>query len=168
MGLGASPTHIVVRGAVDYRSVRCDWRGVARTLSQREHQIRYWLGIGDAEAMPTPGKIEERFMEYVNGMSPKHRPTWRANVTALSRGGLSTDTLFLGCYATYEVYEYLLGGGRGKITVSYEGVGESRSYNLYTQAHAAGAFSDDLFLVKTSINLNGMKRPATPSGGFAT
>ena len=34
--LDASPVHIVVRGTAQANTVRCDWRGVARTAGQRE------------------------------------------------------------------------------------------------------------------------------------
>ena len=33
---GASPVHIVIEGAAETGSVRCHWRGMAMTLSQRE------------------------------------------------------------------------------------------------------------------------------------
>ena len=34
--LDASPVHIVIRGTAEANTVRCDWRGVARTAGQRE------------------------------------------------------------------------------------------------------------------------------------
>ena len=37
---GASPSHIAFRGTADADSVRCDWRGKAMTLAQREAAIR--------------------------------------------------------------------------------------------------------------------------------
>ena len=41
----ASPVHLAVRGTGVSSSTRCDWRGIARTLAQREAAIRFWLGL---------------------------------------------------------------------------------------------------------------------------
>ena len=43
---GASPVHLVIRGTAVVNSARCDWRGIARTVGQREDAIRFWLGLG--------------------------------------------------------------------------------------------------------------------------
>ena len=40
---GASPVHQAFRGTASVGSVRCGWRGVARTLEQREAAIRFRL-----------------------------------------------------------------------------------------------------------------------------
>ena len=40
---GASPLHQAFRGTASVGSVRCEWRGVARTLAQRESAIRFRL-----------------------------------------------------------------------------------------------------------------------------
>ena len=141
--LGLSPTHIAVRGTAQSDSVRCEWHGVACTSEQREAAIRFWLGIGEDEVLPSPDEIEERFMFYVDQMSPRHRLTWAANVSGLARGGLNTDTLFLACYATYEADDYLLGSGPSTIALGYDQLGESPSYDLYSRAHAAGDFRDE-------------------------
>ena len=42
----ASPVHLAARGTADADSVRCGWRGIARTPAQREDAIRFWLGLG--------------------------------------------------------------------------------------------------------------------------
>ena len=41
----ASPVHLAARGTGVSNSTRCDWRGIARTLAQREAAIRFWLGL---------------------------------------------------------------------------------------------------------------------------
>ena len=58
----ASPVHLVVRGSPVGSSIRCGWRGVARTAAQREQAIRIWLGISDGEPLPTAAEAEQRFM----------------------------------------------------------------------------------------------------------
>ena len=50
---GASPVHIAVRGTASADSVRCDWRGIARTPAQRALAIRYRLGLEEDEAIPS-------------------------------------------------------------------------------------------------------------------
>ena len=49
----ASPAHLAVRGTGVTNSVRCDWRGVARTATQREQAVRYWLELAAADPLPT-------------------------------------------------------------------------------------------------------------------
>ena len=51
---GASPVHIALRGTASADSVRCGWRGIARTAEQRADAIRYWLGLDVDEAVPDP------------------------------------------------------------------------------------------------------------------
>ncbi len=140
--LELSPTHIVVCGTTQSDSIRCEWHGVARTSDQRENAIRFWLGIDNEEVLPSPTEIEERFMVHVNGMSPRHRPTWRSNVSGLAQGGFNPDTRFLACYATYDLDEYLLGDGNSAITIGYDHLSESQSYDLYVRAHSAGQFDE--------------------------
>ena len=143
MGLyaaGVTPTHIVFRGTASEDSVRCDWRGVARTLDQREKAIRFWLGKDDDDPLPTAAETETEFMSYINGMSPRYQDFVAATYLAIARGGLSTDRLTLTCYADYSANEYLLGAGPDRLTVAYDLVSEARSYNLYRRSHAAGEF----------------------------
>ena len=52
---GASPTHVVIRGVPVIESVRCDWRGIARTVSQREKALRFWLGLAASNPLPSAG-----------------------------------------------------------------------------------------------------------------
>ena len=142
-GAGVTPTHIVVRGTPGRDSVRCAWRGAARTTQQREVEIRFWLGMDEAEPLPPPDEVLEQFMSYVRGMAPRHQPTWETNVTALSYGGLTTDALFLACYADYRAHKYVLGDGDTPVTVAYDPLGEAESYQLYSRSHAAGKFQDE-------------------------
>ena len=60
--VGASPVHLVLRGTGSENSVRCDWRGVARTSAQREEAIRFWLELDDDEPIPSATEVERRFM----------------------------------------------------------------------------------------------------------
>ena len=67
----ASPVHLAFRGTAQSDTVRCGWRGVARTIQQREKSIRYWLGMDEDEALPSPAEVERRFIDYVNRMDPR-------------------------------------------------------------------------------------------------
>ena len=58
---GASPVHIAVRGTASGESVRCDWRGIARTPGQRALAIRYRLGLEEDEAIPSAAYLELLF-----------------------------------------------------------------------------------------------------------
>ena len=58
---GASPVHIAVRGTASADSVRCDWRGIARTPGQRALAIRYRLGLEEDEAIPSASYLELLF-----------------------------------------------------------------------------------------------------------
>ena len=68
----------------------------------------------------------------------------------MTRGGLTTDYMFLGCYVDYVVSEYLLGSGptgaSNKLAVSYDRMGEARSYELYKLAHAGGEFGSEALM----------------------
>ena len=138
--LEASAAHIAVRGTPQDDSLRCPWRGVARTAQQREDAIRFWLGLGEDEALPSPVQVEADFMSYVNQMSSRYRDYVGASYKAISRGGLSNDIPVLTCYADYAVQEYLLGSGPSIVTVAYDLVDDTRSYDLYRLSHAAGEF----------------------------
>ena len=56
--VGLSPVHLVLRGTGADNSVRCEWRGVARTLDQREEEIRFWYGLGKSDPLPSPVDAE--------------------------------------------------------------------------------------------------------------
>ena len=138
----ASPTHIVFRGTGLPDSVRCEWQGIARTLVQREQAIRFWLGMDDSEALPSAAEVERQFTAYVELMGPTIRDTMRASLTALARGGLTTEYSSLNCYADYTVHEYLLGSGPTTLTVAYDMAETALSYDLYVRAHTSGRFED--------------------------
>ena len=134
----ASPVHIAFRGTADWGSVRCGWRGIARTAQQREDTIRLWLGIGEEELVPPPFEIENMFAATFGVLGPAFPATTLSNFQVIARGGLSTEFRFLTCYVDYFVQEYILGDGPKKLTVAYDPMGESHSYELYLKAHAAG------------------------------
>ena len=142
--IGASPTHIAFRGTAQESGVRCGWRGVARTVGQREGAIRFWLGMDDNEPLPSAVQVEADFMSYINRTPPRYRDFVAASFIPVVRGGLSTERLTLTCYADYGVHEYLLGSGPAgastKLSVAYDRMGEARSYELYSRSHAAGEF----------------------------
>ncbi len=149
-GMGTTPVHIAFRGAAASGSVRCGWRGVARTPEQREGAIRFWLGIGEDEDLPSAGEVEEEFLYHISGMVPMYRDSQGARFLPLARGGLSTEYVYLACYADYAVSEYLLGAGPAspnRVIVAYDGLGEERSYDLFRRSQAAGEFGDDPILV---------------------
>ena len=143
----ASPVHLAVRGTPKSGSVRCAWRGVARTLKQREDAIRFWLDLKDTDTLPTPAEVERRFTAELQRIKAAYPQTVTTNFAALAQGGLSTDYRFLTCYVDYTVHEYLLGAGTtgagSTLTVAYDRMGEVESYDLYKRAHALGEFGDE-------------------------
>ena len=138
----ASPVHLAFRGRVEEGSVRCSWRGVARTPDQRETAVRIWLELDDADPLPSAIEVERRFMEEIDEVDTAFPETAKASFRALARGGVSTEYVFLVCYADYTVLEYLVGAGSDVVTVAYDHIGEARSYDLYARAHDAGEFGD--------------------------
>ena len=142
----ASPVQIALRGTAAADSVRCDWRGVARTPEQRADAIRFWIGL-DADAdVPDASYLETLFAVTLDVLDPDYRETAKANFLAIARGGLSNDYLFLTCYADYLAQEYLLGSGPSSLTIAYDQKDEARSYDLYKREHAAGQFGDDALM----------------------
>ena len=113
---------------------------MARTAQQREDAIRFWLGLGEEETLPSTVQVKADFMSYVNQMSSRYRDYVGASYRAISQGGLSNDIPVLACYAEYAVQEYLLGSGPSTVTVAYDLVDDIRSYELYRLSHAAGEF----------------------------
>ena len=143
--VGASPVHLAIRGTAGATTVRCAWRGIARTTAQREDAIRFWLRLGATEAIPSAGDLEELFTATFDVLNPEYRETAKANFLAIARGGLSEEYLFLTCFADYAVTAYLLGTGTtpGTVTVAYDNRGEARSYELYRREHEAGTYGAD-------------------------
>ena len=139
---GASPVHLAIRGTPTATSVRCAWRGVARTAQQREGAIRFWLRLGPTDTIPDVATLELLFAATLDTLDPKYRETAKANFRAIARGGLSMDYLFLTCFADYAVTSFLLGSGTtpATVTVAYDRRDEARSYDLYVREHEAGTY----------------------------
>ncbi|MCY3896725.1 MAG: cadherin domain-containing protein, partial [Chloroflexi bacterium] len=144
-GAGASPAHVAIRGTPAATSVRCAWRGIARTAAQREDAIRFWLRLDAAEAMPSVGALEVLFAVVLDALDPYLRETAKANFLAIARGGESRDYLFLTCFADYAVTSFLLGSGTtpATVTVAYDRRDEAASYDLYVREHEAGTNGSD-------------------------
>ena len=147
---GASPVHIVAEGSGQNSSLRCDWRGSARTASQREASLRFWLGKDDDDALPTASQAETEFMSYINQTAARNRPFVKAMFLPIARGGVSEEILTLTCYADYTTSQYALGAGPTQMTVAYDVIDEVRSYDLYSRAHAAGEFGSERLMTEAT------------------
>ena len=108
---GASPVHLAIRGTPAASSVRCEWRGIARTAQQREAAIRFLLGLDSDDAIPSVAYLETFFAVALDTWKPAYRETSKAHFLGIARGGISTDYLFLTCFADYAVTGFLLGTG---------------------------------------------------------
>ena len=141
---GASPVHLAIRGTPAADSVRCAWRGVARTAKQREGAIRFLLGLDSDDAVPSVAYLETFFAVALDTWNPEFRETSKAHFLGIARGGESTDYLFLTCFADYAVTGFLLGTGTTPttVTVAYDRRAQARSYDLYVREHEAGTFGD--------------------------
>ena len=128
--VGASPVHVAFLGTAREGSVRCDWRGVARTLAHREIAIRFWLELDDDTPLPSATEVERRFLSEIDSIGPAYPETVKSNFLDMAQGGLSSDYLFMACYAEYAASEYLLGTGPSSVSVAYDRMGEARSYEL--------------------------------------
>ena len=140
---GASPVHLAIRGTVGAATVRCAWRGIARTAEQREDTIRFWLQLGAADVIPARSHLEALFAATLDVVFTDYRETAKSNFLAIARGGLSEEYRFLTCFADYTVSDYLLGAGPTTVTVAYDNRDEARSYELYRREHEAGTFGSD-------------------------
>ncbi|MDE2902932.1 MAG: hypothetical protein OXP73_07865 [Chloroflexota bacterium] len=142
---GASPVHLAIRGTPAANSVRCAWRGVARTADQRADAIRFWLRLGAGGAIPDQVFLERLFAVVLDTVGPDYRETAKANFLAIARGGESRDYLFLTCFADYAVTNFLLGSGTtpATVTVAYDRMDEAASYDLYVREHEAGTYGTD-------------------------
>ena len=139
---GASPVHLAIRGTPAATSVRCAWRGIARTTQQREDAIRFWLQLGASDAIPPVASLKMIFSAVLGTVDPDYRETAKANFLAIARGGLSTEYLFLTCFADYAVTNFLLGTGTTPttVTVAYDRMDEAASYDLYVREHDTGTY----------------------------
>ena len=142
---GASPVHLAIRGTPAANSVRCAWRGVARTLDQRADAIRFWLRLGAAGTIPDQVFLERLFAVVLDTVDPDYRETAKANFLAIARGGESMDYLFLTCFADYAVTGFLLGTGTPPttVTVAYDRMDEAASYDLYVREHDTGTYGTE-------------------------
>ena len=147
----ASPVRIAVRGTADTGSVRCAWRGVARTPKQREKTVRFWLELGGTAQLPSPAEVERRFLRELDALGSPFPETAISNFQTIARGGLSGESRFLTCYADFSAAEYLRGSGPSSLTVAYDKMGESRDYGLYRRAHALGEFGTDALMSEGSF-----------------
>ena len=145
-GMGLSPVHLAFRGTAGADSIRCEWRGVARTLGQRDAYIRFWLGIAEDDPLPSAIDADSRFMTALKAIDPLYPETAQSTFGDLSRGGLSNSYLYLICFADFRVAEYLLGSGPSSLTVSLGPRAEARSYDLYRKAHDVGEFGPTTLL----------------------
>ncbi len=68
----ASPVHLAVRGTGVSNSTRCDWRGIARTLAQREAAVRFWLGLSATDTLPSASFLEVLFTVTPDGTDRRH------------------------------------------------------------------------------------------------
>ena len=121
MGLlqvGASPVHLAFRGTSVADSIRCDWRGIARTLEQRDAAVRYWMELSPDATLPSPNIVEIMLEAALDGIGASYIETAKSDFRTIARGGLSRDYLFLTCFADYTVSSYLLGDGPTTLTVA--------------------------------------------------
>ena len=145
-----SPVHIVTEGTGQQNTLRCAWRGVARTSAQRDTTIRFWLGKDDDDPLPSAAQAETEFMSYINQMDSRYQELVKAMFIPIARGGLSEDLLTLTCYVDYVVGQYILGEGSTELTLAYETKEEARSYDLYSRAHAAGEFGSEALMTEAT------------------
>ena len=127
---GASPTHLAIRRTAREGSVRCDWRGIARSLMQREAAVRLWLDLSEGDPIPDASYLEILFAVALETLAPAFPETAKSNFLSIAHGGVSAEYLFLTCYADYTVDEYLLGDGPTTVSLAYDRMGEARSYEL--------------------------------------
>ena len=123
-------------------SVRCGWHGVARTIDQREEALRVVQGLSDSDQLPTSEQTRAKLTSYVAIMAPEYRHAMQVNFDHLVERGLLEDGQILACHVDYTVSDYLLGDGSSNVTVSYDHLGKTRSYELYQHAHGAGRYGD--------------------------
>ena len=142
---GSSPVHLAVRGTPAATSVRCAFRGIARTAQQREDAIRFWMRLAATDAIPTLAYLETLFAAVLDTLDPDFRETAKANFLAIARGGESMDYVFLTCFADYAVTSFLLGTGTTPttVTVAYDRMGEAASYDLYVREHDTGTYGTE-------------------------
>ena len=98
------------------------------------------LGLEAGESIPEIAFLETFFTVLLTVVRPVYLETAISNYMSIVRGGLTTEYLYLTCYATYTVQEYILGAGPNTLTVAYDRMAEAQSYELYRREHDAGQF----------------------------
>lgn len=161
--LVGSLVHIALRGAPVEDSVRCEWHGFARTLEQREGELRFRLELDDGDPLPPVAEMESFFEATSSQLMPRYREGMRAAARALIRGGHSTDYQYLACYIDFLVGEYLLGAGPNRLTVAYDmsDIEAPLSYGLYFRTHQAGGYlPDEPLMTREEYQTSVFDRPA--------
>ena len=138
----SSPTEIAFRGTTRPDSVRCDWQPVARTVDQREADIRSWLGIGETEPLPSAEQVISETIKIFKESGALLPEPDLATVKAMAYGGSSSEYgySYMSCYIDYKVIEYFLGSGAVALTVAYPTFVPAMDYDLYVRSHATGWF----------------------------
>ena len=85
-----SPVHLAIRGTATANSMRCAWRGIARTAQQREDAVRFWLQLGPTDAIPSPVYLDALLVSsstrWSLGIERPRRPTSYPSRGVESRG----------------------------------------------------------------------------------
>ena len=136
---GHAPVSLAIRGTPVADSIRCSWRGTARTQTQRDNAVRAWLGKQPTDAVPDTGYLEVLFDTVFQVAAPDHQALIRSNFQAIAQGE-SQEYLFLTCHIDYTAHEYILGAGPATITLAYDQMGESSSHELYLREFYNGEF----------------------------
>ena len=108
------------------------------------------MGLSATDTLPSASFLEILFTVTLDTLNPEYKETAKSNFLAIARGGLSTEYLFLTCFADYTVSEYILGAGPTTLTVAYDRMNEARSYELYQRAHTAGEFGSEPLLSESA------------------
>ena len=140
---GTSSTHIALRGVPVVDSVRCEWIGFARTLAEREKQVRVTLGLNSAAGLPTPAQIEASFAPVIESLAEIAREEVKAKLNLTARGGYTTDVLSLYCFVDYQVSEYLLGSGPNRVTLAYNHLYTEPGWAVIKRNIGAGLYGEN-------------------------
>ena len=146
--VGASPVHLALRATPVTDSTRCQWRGIARTPQQRDDTVRMLLNLQPDEETPHPEYLSILFETTADTNQPDLPTILKSNFESIARGGLSEEFLSLTCFIDYTITEYLLGTGPDTLTVAFDNLGESPSYDLYLKAHTAGDYGEQTLLTQ--------------------
>ena len=146
--VGASPVHLALRATPVTESTRCQWRGIARTLQQRADTVRMLLNLQEDDEVPHPEYLSFLFEITADTIQPDLPTILKSNFDSIARGGISEEFLLLTCFIDYTITEYLLGSGPDTLTLAFDNLAESPSYNLYQRAHTAGDYAEQTLLTQ--------------------